>query len=175
MGDVVATREVESPIGRLRLAVTPRGVVRLALPREGGNGFRGWLARALPDAETVDWLPELDKVRNELERYFASSLRCFTVPLDLRGTPFQLDVWRAVFEIGLGETRSYAQVAEAVGRPRAVRAVGTANGANPVPLIVPCHRVINSSGSLGGYGGGLETKRRLLAFERAALPRGALL
>ena len=175
MGDLVATREVESTIGQLRLAVTPRGVVRLALPREGGKGFRGWLARALPDAETVDWLPELDRVRDELEHYFAGTLQRFTVPLDLRGTPFQLDVWSAVGEVGFGETRSYTQIAQVVGRPRAVRAVGTANGANPVPLIVPCHRVINSSGGLGGYGGGIDTKRRLLAFERAALPRGALL
>ncbi len=84
-------------------------------------------------------------------------------------------MWRAVCGIGFGQTRSYAEIAAEIGRPRAVRAVGAANGANPVPLIVPCHRVITSSGGLGGYGGGVETKRKLLAFERAALPRGALL
>lgn len=175
MGEYLSTSELPSPVGRVRIAVTRTGLVRLALPREGGKGFRGWLGRVLPDAEPVDWLPHLDVVRQELEEYFAGRRTEFDVPLDLRGTAFQLRVWRALGKIPFGEVRSYAEVARAVRRPRAVRAVGAANGANPVPVILPCHRVIRSDGGLGGYSAGLETKRRLLAFERAKLPRGALL
>jgi O-6-methylguanine DNA methyltransferase len=175
MGEVLATSMLESPIGRLRVAVTPGGVVRIALPRAGGAGFPGWLRGALPNAERVDWLPALDVVQRELQEYFAGQRREFTVPLDLRGTPFQLSVWRALAEIPFGETRTYAEIARRVKRPKAFRAVGAANGANPVPILVPCHRVIESGGKLGGYGGGLETKQRLLAFEKTAPARGALL
>jgi O-6-methylguanine DNA methyltransferase len=175
MGEVFATREFVSPIGVLRCAVGRGGVIRIALPRDGGDGFVGWLARRLPDAERVDWLPELDDLERELTEYFDGRLTRFGVPLDLRGTPFQVSVWRALLEIPYGETCSYAAIADQIGRPRAQRAVGAANGANPVPVLVPCHRVIASGGGLGGYGGGLDAKRRLLAFERAAVPRGSLL
>ncbi len=175
MGEYIATTEIESPIGRLRLAATRKGLVRLSLPRESGKGFASWLTRRVPDGEAVDWLPHLDTARRELEEYFAGTRERFGVPLDLRGTEFQLACWRELCSIPLGETRSYAELAQAVGRPKAVRAVGAANGANPVPLIVPCHRVINTGGKLGGYGGGLETKRRLLAFEQSVEPRGSLL
>ncbi len=175
MTERVARGEVESPLGVLRVAVTERGVARLALPRESGRGFMAFLARAFPDAEAVKWLPALDKVSAELGEYFAGKRTEFSVPVDLRGTPFQLRVWRALCEIPFGDTKSYAELARTIRSPLAVRAVGAANGANPVPLLVPCHRVIASNGSLGGYGGGLEAKRRLLAFERARLPRGTLL
>ncbi|HUB77817.1 MAG TPA: methylated-DNA--[protein]-cysteine S-methyltransferase [Bryobacteraceae bacterium] len=103
----------------------------------------------------------------ELRAYFAGQLRTFSVPLDMQGTEFQLSVWNHLVKIPYGETRSYAQVAEAVGRPAAVRAVGAANGSNPVAIIVPCHRVIGSSGKLTGYGGGLPMKKRLLELEGA--------
>jgi O-6-methylguanine DNA methyltransferase len=175
MGSPLATAQIDSPLGRLRLAATPKGLVRLALPREGGQGFSGWLARAVPDAQAVDGLPSLDKARQQLEEYFAARRTEFSLPLDLRGTSFQGAVWRALLAIPFGETRSYAEIARAVRRPRAYRAVGAANGANPVPLIVPCHRVIAADGRLGGYGGGLDAKRRLLALERAAVPRASLL
>ncbi len=175
MGEVVATSVLESPIGRLRLAATSGGVVLIALPRSGGAGFRGWLERVLPNAEPVDRLPTLDVTCRELQEYFAGRRQKFTVPLDLRGTRFQLSVWRAIAEVPYGETRSYAELAQRVKRPTAYRAVGAANGANPVPIIVPCHRVIASDGKLGGYGGGLETKRRLLAFEKTAPAQGTLL
>jgi O-6-methylguanine DNA methyltransferase len=175
MGEVLAISTLESPIGKLRIAVTPGGVVRIALPRSGGAGFPGWLRGALPNAERVDRLPALGVVQRELQEYFAGQRREFTVPLDLRGTPFQLSVWRALVEIPFGETRTYAEIARRVKRPKAFRAVGAANGANPVPILVPCHRVIESGGKLGGYGGGLETKQRLLAFEKTAPARGALL
>ena len=175
MGEVVATSVLESPIGRLRVAATSGGIVLIALPRSGGTGFRGWLERMLPDAEPVERLPTLEVACRELQQYFAGRRQEFTVPLDLRGTAFQLSVWRAIAEVPYGETRSYAELARRVKRPSAYRAVGAANGANPVPVIIPCHRVIASDGKLGGYGGGLETKRRLLAFEKTAPGQGTLL
>ena len=106
--------------------------------------------------------------------HFAGNRRRFDVALDLRGTEFQLAVWHALDEIEMGETRSYRQVAERIGRPRSVRAVGAANGANPVSIIIPCHRVIGADGKLTGYGGGLDLKRKLLAFERATVAPGLL-
>ena len=109
----------------------------------------------------------MNQAAEELRAYFAGNLRHFSVPLDMEGTEFQLHVWRQLTKIPYGETRSYAQVAEAVGRPKAVRAVGAANGSNPVAIIVPCHRVIGSNGKLTGYGGGLPMKKRLLELEGA--------
>jgi O-6-methylguanine DNA methyltransferase len=109
----------------------------------------------------------------QLRAYFAGQLRRFDLPLDMQGTPFQLRVWRELERIPYGETRSYSQIAAAIGAPRAVRAVGAANGANPIPIVVPCHRVIGASGKLVGYGGGLPLKQRLLELEGArALPLG---
>jgi methylated-DNA-[protein]-cysteine S-methyltransferase len=104
---------------------------------------------------------------SELEQYFAGKRRKFTFPLDLRGTDFQVACWRALLAIPFGETRSYADSARAVGKPNAFRAVGMANNRNPVAIVVPCHRVIASDGSLCGYGGGLDVKRKLLELEGA--------
>ena len=170
----LATTTYESPLGELRIAVTEIGVVRIALPRAAGRGFAGWLERELPRAEALDWLPPLDKIRRELDEYFAGQRRSFQVPLDLRGTDFQLEVWRSLCEIPFGETSSYGEVARSIKRPRAARPVGAASGANPLPILVPCHRVIASDGKLGGYSGGLELKRKLLALEKATLPGGLL-
>jgi O-6-methylguanine DNA methyltransferase len=111
----------------------------------------------------------LTRAALQLEEYFAGSRRVFDLPLDLQGTAFQLRVWNALLQIPYGETRSYAEIARAVGAPKAVRAVGAANGANPVGIIVPCHRVIGSNGGLTGFGGGLDLKRRLLALESGLL------
>ncbi|HXB69681.1 MAG TPA: methylated-DNA--[protein]-cysteine S-methyltransferase [Candidatus Acidoferrales bacterium] len=107
----------------------------------------------------------------QLRAYFAGQLREFRVPLDMQGTGFQLQVWRQLGIIPYGETRSYLQIAAAIGSPAAVRAVGAANGANPIPIIVPCHRVIGASGKLVGYGGGLPLKKRLLELEGALAMR----
>jgi O-6-methylguanine DNA methyltransferase len=123
----------------------------------------------------VDWLPPLEKIETELDEYFSGRRTEFTLPLDLRGTPFQLAVWEAVLRIPYGEVCSYGDVARAVGRPAASRAAGAAIGSNAVPIVVPCHRVIGSSGRLTGYGGGLEAKQKLLALERARIPGGSLL
>jgi O-6-methylguanine DNA methyltransferase len=167
MGEVVATTEFDSPIGLLKLAATGAGVLRVAFPRESGDGFHGWIQKLFPEAQLVGESSVLDEARSELSAYFGGRQRQFKVPLDLRGTLFQRSVWRVVLEIPFGETRSYAETARAVGKPRAFRAVGAANAANPVPIIVPCHRVIGSGGKLGGFRGGLEVKRRLLALEQS--------
>lgn len=109
----------------------------------------------------------LRETARQLCAYFDGTLRMFAIPLDMRGTEFQLRVWRHLEGIRYGEIRSYSQVAEAIGAPKAVRAVGAANGANPIPIVVPCHRVIGANGKLVGYGGGLPLKKRLLALEGA--------
>lgn len=168
MGVKLATAVVETPVGALRLAVSENGVSRIGLPRSSGPGFAGWLRSSFADAERVPWLPLLDKLSQELIEYFGGRRREFSVPLDLRGTEFQLSVWREIAAIPYGETRTYGGIADAAGRPRAVRAVGTATGNNPVPIVVPCHRVIAAQGRLGGFSGGLDVKRRLLALERAS-------
>ena len=104
-------------------------------------------------------------VAEQLGQYFAGDRRTFDVPIALSGTPFQLSVWNALQEIPYGEVRSYSDIARRIGKPASVRAVGAANGANPIPIIVPCHRVIGANGSLTGFGGGLGVKRRLLDLE----------
>jgi methylated-DNA-[protein]-cysteine S-methyltransferase len=141
---------------RLRLVASPVGVRAVefqpVIPVEGN-----------PD----DRDPVLAELARELRGYFTGGLRRFEVPLDIQGTEFQKRVWRQLLTIPFGETRSYMQVAAAIGAERAVRAVGAANGANPIAIVVPCHRVIGTSGKLTGYGGGLPLKRRLLELEGA--------
>lgn len=175
MAEQLALWEVPSPLGTLRLAATPKGLVRLAFPRSRGLAFRGWVERHILEASRVDWLPTVDKISVELDEYFAGRLTTFSTPLDLRGTPFQRSVWEHLLRIPYGEVQSYGDVARTLDRPRASRAVGGAVGANPVPILVPCHRVIAGTGRLGGFGGGLQAKRKLLALERARPPEGTLL
>jgi len=117
------------------------------------------------DAQRDDTHRQMRELALQLQAYFAGKLRRFDIPLDMTGTPFQKRVWSHLETIPFGETRSYMQVAKAIGAVKAVRAVGAANGSNPVPIVVPCHRVIGSSGKLVGYGGGLELKKRLLELE----------
>lgn len=107
------------------------------------------------------------RVLSQLKKYLKGELKRFDCPLDLRGTPFQRKVWSKLARIPYGRTQSYKEVAQAIGHPKAFRAVGSANGSNPIPLILPCHRVIESNGGLGGFGHGIEVKRRLLDFEKA--------
>ena len=115
----------------------------------------------------------LDRLRTELDAYFSGSLRSFTVPVVSPGTPFQTLVWKALSDIPYGETRSYGDVAKSLGSPGASRAVGAANGANRVLIVIPCHRVVNADGSLGGFAGGVDRKRALLELERSAGSRAA--
>lgn len=109
--------------------------------------------------------PVLFQAREELKQYWAGRRRVFSVAYEAEGTAFQCAVWKELANIPFGEIRSYAQIAESLGKPKAVRAVGAANGANPLPIIIPCHRVLAADGSLCGYGGGIEVKRALLARE----------
>jgi methylated-DNA-[protein]-cysteine S-methyltransferase len=151
---------VDSPYGALTLVAT-EGVL---------SGLYMTGQRHRPPEETFgvpDQGPFGEAVR-QLDAYFAGALTTFDVPLRLDGTPFQRSVWAALLRIPYGETRSYGELAEELGKPGASRAVGLANGKNPVGIIVPCHRVVGASGSLTGYGGGLDRKQRLLTFERGA-------
>jgi len=137
----------------------------------GNTGLRA-IVFGEPESEDRgdgDAHPVLREAINQLNAYFAGSLREFDLPLEMIGTDFQMRVWRGLCEIPYGETRSYRDLAIALGKPTAVRAVGAANGANPLPIVVPCHRVIGASGSLVGYGGGLALKKRLLALEQGLL------
>jgi len=154
---------LESPIGQLTVCCTEKGLLRL----ETHGGVPGDRA-----ARRFDWVESATETRDavrELREYFAGRRREFTLPLDLRGTPFQLRVWKALRRIPYGQTCSYADIARRVGRPRAFRAVGQANHRNPVAIVVPCHRVLASDGTLGGYGGGLHMKRFLLELEGAGI------
>ena len=155
-----------TPWGSLRLLATDRGLCRVVLPGEEGAGR--WIGRYLAGSVLVEGAAVLQEAAEQLQRYASGEGLSFNLPLDLYGTPFQRAVWQELLEIPYGETRSYAQVAAAVGRPRATRAVGAANGANPLPIVIPCHRVICSDGSLGGYGGGLALKEALLRLEGCA-------
>jgi O-6-methylguanine DNA methyltransferase len=130
-------------------------------------------AKPAPESQRNDRNPLLLEAVRQLRAYFAGQLREFQLPLEIQGTDFQKRVWGQVAAIPYGETRCYLQISTAIGSPGAVRAVGAANGANPVPIVIPCHRVIGASGKLVGYGGGLAMKRRLLELEGTiALPLG---
>jgi len=113
--------------------------------------------------------PILDEAERQLRAYFAGRLQVFDLPLLTKGTPFQENVWRLVLAIPYGRTRTYMDLARDLNSPGAVRAVGAANGANPLPIVIPCHRVVATGGGMGGYGGGIDLKRRLLALEGAIL------
>jgi methylated-DNA-[protein]-cysteine S-methyltransferase len=151
---LVAQARFESPVGPLTAAATDRGVALL--------WFDPPPALAAPERPDHPWLRQLGE---ELARYWQDPDTPFTVPLDLQGTAFQRQVWQALREIPAGQTRSYSDIARRVGAPAAVRAVGTANGANPVAIVVPCHRVIGRDGTLTGYAGGLPRKAALLRHE----------
>ena len=173
--EIVHSAEFETPIGSMLCASTERGLAYVRLPRAGGRGFADWLRRQAPGAELRTGFAPNKAAIQQIREYLGGKRRVFELSLDLRGTEFQRRVWQALLEIPYGQTRSYAEQARAVGAPAAMRAVGTANGSNPCAIVVPCHRVIASGGKLGGYGGGLPLKRRLLALEHAVPADGDLL
>ena len=151
----------ESPVGLLTVAVSATGLAWLAFGREPPAKLAG---------QSIEWMESASatrEIRKQLAEYFSGTRREFNLALDLRGTAFQKNCWEALLRIPYGETRSYAEVARAVGRPNAYRAVGQSNHHNPVAIIVPCHRVLASGKALGGYGGGLSTKAFLLRLEGA--------
>ena len=161
----VAYAAVDSPLGSLTVAVTPRGLVRLAYPGEPiGTQLEELADRISP--RILEAPERTDQVRRQLDDYFAGRRRAFEVPIDwrlVRG--FAGDVLRATARIPFGAVSSYREVAAAAGSPKAYRAAGNALGSNPVPIVVPCHRVLHAGGGLGGYTGGLERKRYLLTLE----------
>ena len=167
---------MESPLGPLFLAASERGLVALEFDRRlpGQQTIRPNPRDLRKETTTVQFQESeqaLGPYVGELHEYFAGQRRQFDFPLDLRGTDFQLACWHALIAIPYGETRSYGDIARAVGRPRGFRAVGMANNRNPAAIVVPCHRVIASDGTLCGFGGGLEMKRHLLDLEQALMRR----
>lgn len=167
------TTTVATPIGPLRIAATDIGLCLVAFDDRGTKDDAASLARrydvTLRDEPNV----YLDRAIKELSAYFSGTLRDFTVPLDVRGTDFQRAVWHELRAISYGQTVAYGELARRIGRPGASRAVGAANGANRLAIVLPCHRVINAAGSLHGYGGGLWRKKFLLEHEQAVVGRTA--
>ena len=153
MNDIALYTQIPSPIGPLMLDGNEHALQGLHMSPAAPQA--GWRSAREPFANAIE----------QLEQYFAGARVAFDLELDMRGTQFQKDVWNALLTIPCGETRSYGEIAKQIGRPDRARAVGAANGSNPISIIVPCHRVIGSDGSLTGYGGGLDRKRWLLEHE----------
>jgi methylated-DNA-[protein]-cysteine S-methyltransferase len=160
MASIFYTR-IESPIGPLLLAADHTGL-RQILFVHGRHSVK-------PDPSWQEDPTPMKKAIDQLHSYFAGELEAFDLPLAPEGTPFQQSVWRNLCEIPFGKTISYGELAQRIGNPKASRAVGLANGSNPIPIVIPCHRVIGSNGKLTGYGGGLPIKEKLLALERRQL------
>ncbi len=173
--EIVHTAEFETAFGSMLCASTSRGLAYVQLPRASGRGLLGWLRRHAPDVPVESGFAPNRAAIEQIREYLEGKRTTFELDLDLRATPFQLSVYAALQEIPYGETRTYGEIARRVGAPRAVRAVGTANGANPLSLVIPCHRVVAAGGRLGGYGGGLPMKKRLLAMEHRRPLDGDLL
>lgn len=152
-------RLVDSPVDRLKLVASDKGLV--AVLWENDSPKRVKLEEALDGTNH----PILARTEEQLKEYFAGKRKLFSIPLDIRGTPFQRHVWQVLQTIPFGETRTYSDLAKQLGNPAATRAVGAANGRNPVSIIVPCHRVIGASGKLTGFAGGLAAKAHLLGLE----------
>jgi methylated-DNA-[protein]-cysteine S-methyltransferase len=161
----VAYTTTDSPFGPLLLASTERGLIRVGLPNQDAEQLLADIA-ARVSPRVLEAPQELDEVRRELDLYFEGKLDRFALPLDWRlSGGFRQRVLRAINRIPYGQTRSYTEMARKAGNERAVRAAGTACGSNPIPLVVPCHRVLRTGGALGGYGGGLPMKEALLELE----------
>ena len=167
MNDCITIATIATPLGNISAASSPRGLVYLGFGERARVLAEAWARRWQPKAILLDDQPAPPDLAGQLAAYFAGELREWSLPLDLRGTPFQLLAWQALRQIPYGQTRAYSEHAVLIGHPRAVRAVGAANGANPISLIVPCHRLIGKGGALVKYGGGLEIKRQLLELEGA--------
>jgi methylated-DNA-[protein]-cysteine S-methyltransferase len=164
----VAYRTIDTPVGTLLLAATERGLVRVAYPRENHDQVLGQLANQI-SPRVLRAPARLEGAAKELEEYFAGRRSLFDLPLDLRlSHGFRRTVLSYLSEIGYGRTASYAAVAAAVGNPKAVRAVASACSTNPLPVVVPCHRVVRSDGTIGRYVGGTDAKKTLLTLEAAA-------
>lgn len=155
-------KTMKSPVGELKLVASDKGLAAILWENDDPNRVR------LGTPQKDNNHPVLLETEKQLKDYFAGNLKKFSLKLDFKGTDFQKKVWKALLTIPFGETRSYADIAEQVGSPKAVRAVGAANGKNPISIIAPCHRVIGKNGKLTGFAGGLENKSCLLELEKAA-------
>jgi O-6-methylguanine DNA methyltransferase len=172
--EIVHSARFDTPFGEMLAASTERGLAYIQLPRASGRGLNGWLRRFAPQASQEEaYAPNRSAIGQILE-YLEGKRERFDLSLDLRGTEFALSVYREVEQIPYGKTATYSEVARALGHPKAFRAVGNANAANPLSLVIPCHRVVAAGGKLGGYGGGLPMKRQLLAMERERPAAGEL-
>jgi methylated-DNA-[protein]-cysteine S-methyltransferase len=156
----LAYKTIASPVGKLKLVASEKALVAILWEQDSPRRVR------LTEMAANDHHPVLLETERQLGEYFEGKRETFSIALDLRGTRFQKDVWQTLLAIPFGETRSYGQLAQQLGNPRATRAVGAANGRNPVSIIVPCHRVIGSSGKLTGFAGGLDAKSYLLDSEK---------
>ncbi|MGE5588256.1 MAG: methylated-DNA--[protein]-cysteine S-methyltransferase [Clostridia bacterium] len=157
---------LQSPVGALWLASTAEGLVKVSLPAEGENGLLAWLALKFPHATLVPATSENTEFHGQLDEYFRGARRTFDCRIQLAASAFVRRVLEETRRIPYGATASYGEVAAAIGRPLAARAVGKALSTNPLPIIIPCHRVVGKNGSLVGFGGGLALKEWLLAHER---------
>jgi len=153
-------------VGRVYVAATPQGICRISLPAHPVEVFFKTVIKKYDPRIFIQNNALFDSLYIQLEEYLTGRRAVFSIPLDLRGTPFQAEVWEALGQIPYGETRSYGEIARQIGRPKAVRAIGQANHVNPVPILIPCHRVIGSKGDPVGYGGGIPLKKQLLALEK---------
>lgn len=165
--EVLCTTRFKTPLGSLRVVSSEKGLVYIELPNESGRGFEGWKKTHARDAKVVERRAAQDDAIDQLLEFMSGKRREFTIDLDMRATDFQRAVYRTVGKVKYGETVSYSDIADSIDKPKAVRAVGAANGANPIPLVIPCHRVIARGGALQGYAGGLQLKAKLLAMESA--------
>ncbi|MEO5972346.1 MAG: methylated-DNA--[protein]-cysteine S-methyltransferase, partial [Sphingomicrobium sp.] len=167
-GETIRFAMLDTPLGQMLVAATPKGICRLTFDEDEAA-----LRRRFPNAKIMPADGAMASLIGGVLRAIEAPSAMPDLPIDVAGTAFQEAVWNELRKIPAGETRSYADIAAAVGQPGATRAVGTANGSNPIAVLVPCHRVIRSDGSLGGYAGGLDRKRRLLAAEGVATVQGA--
>jgi len=159
----------DSKIGLIYVASTEGGVCKVSVPRETKKDFFNWLHANFADSEVRENKSRNKEVIDQLARYFNGKLAKFTCTIHLLGTPFQMRVWRELTKISYGTTISYKQLAKRLGTSRGFQAIGRANAANPIPIIVPCHRVIGTDGSLVGYSAGIKTKEFLLKLEGALM------
>lgn len=151
---------------RLYMAATENGLCYVGSPDKPFEEMTAWLKKRFPNNELVESQKSLELYTNEIKEYLDGERSEFTLPVELKGTTFQLAIWDALSKIPYGEKKSYSQIAEFINNPAAIRAVGAAIGANPVLITIPCHRVVAKNGSLTGYRGGLEMKEKLLTFEK---------
>jgi O-6-methylguanine DNA methyltransferase len=159
----------ESKIGLMYVASTEKGVCKISVPRQTRKDFFRWLRDNFDDSEVVDNKSRNREVIDQFGRYFNGRLAKFNCPLDFMGTPFQVRVWKELTKIPYGTTITYKQLAKRLGTSKGFQAVGRANASNPLPIIVPCHRVIGADGSLVGYSSGIKTKEFLLKLEGALI------